>query len=59
MSEYAVTITRLVTTVLKVDAPSAAAAKKQIEDYGVIEAWSDYTRTEESDIGRVSKVKKL
>lgn len=58
MASFHVTVVRTVTTTLVVDAESAADARRQIEDYGVVEAWSDFEHVDETAVGKIKRVSK-
>lgn len=47
MPKFTITIRKVVLTEVTVDAVSAKAARKQIEDYGVVEAASDMASSDE------------
>ncbi len=56
--QFQVTVVRTIATVLTVEADSAAAARKQVDDYGIGEAWADYPHTEEDNQFRIKAVAK-
>lgn len=47
MANFTITIRRVITTKVTVDAPTAKAARTQIESYGVSEAAVDMARDDE------------
>lgn len=58
--EFEVVIVRSYETRIKVTAGSAAAARQQVTDYGILEATSDYpTIGETLTVERVKSVKPL
>lgn len=63
MTKYRVELVRVTRRIIEVEAPKTMAAKKEIEEYGVAEAYADYPSFEESDtiemksVMPVSKVK--
>lgn len=57
MAKFYVTVERKITTVLEVEAPSAASARKIVADYGVIEAVSDMRVIDEGMVARVSSAR--
>jgi len=56
MAQFIVTIERRITRHLRVSAPSMAAARAEVENYGRLEAWSDYPQTEGEDITRIVSI---
>lgn len=58
MAKYHVTVVRKIITTLVVDAESAADARRQIEDYGITESWSDHIRINETAEERIKSVRK-
>lgn len=55
--EFEVVIVRSYETRIKVTARSAAAARQQITEYGIIEATSDYQRV--SEVLTVERIKSV
>lgn len=58
MAEFHVTVVRKITTTLVVNAESAAAARRQIEDYGITESWSDHISINETAEEKIKSVRK-
>jgi hypothetical protein len=60
MPKFGVTIVKTYVTVVEVDAVSAAAARKQVTEYGLVEAVSDFpVINEDLMVERIKKVEKI
>ena len=57
MAKFTVTIRKVITTQVAVEADTAKAAREQIESYGIIEAASDMSSQDEVS-AKITSVKK-
>lgn len=56
--KHKITLERTIVSVIEVEADSFKDAKKQLINYGLLEAWSDYPHEDQSDFVTIIRPKR-